>query len=972
MNKFLLSIFLLLTFASPFSRAQTNLDPELGQAGDFAVLAANKVSNVGISSGITGRLGIWPGQTLENTGELFVSVSTELGTPIAEQAQKDAAKAYASFAAKTPTGSLPPQLINYLVRPGVYTINGDATLSGILNLNGGGNPNAVFVFIIKGDLISTNPTPPAPSAGLLLEDGAQAKNVYWVVEGDVNLSKLTLFQGTILAKKNITLDKGVSIIGRAISLQGNVNLDTNPIYLPSSVISDLSVSKKVKAGDFNVGGQVTYTIKVRNAGPATSANVVVTERFPKQYLEYVKTLPANADFRNEGESGNFRIYRWYAGELKNGEEKTLEVVFKILAVGNGVVNNVSVGGENPDPNPDDNNGEEPIDVTCATITPVITGESDFCDPLLNINKTYTLPEVFGVNWNFTLPLGWTEVSRTANSITVNAPVGGKLVATVTDKCGKVYTAEKTVSLITNPGELTIDGAVDGICINTNDLTFTANGAQGNVTYKWKASGGITIIAGLDNQQTVKVNVGTSAGTLAVIATNRCGVSTAEKIITITPTGEPVLPTAILGKDKVCAGLEEVYEVTAVPGQTYNWTLPDGWSFIGDATGAKIRVKIGDKVVVGNLSVTTKNACLTSAEVILPVQISGKLAAPAGITATAGTCPGSEVTYSVVNPIPNGSYSWIIPTGGGWEAITDLNAGNSSIKVKIGTTNGTVQVALVGAICGAGQFATLDVTPTPVPNAPSAITGKKQVCIISGTTTYSVPAVSGLTYNWELPAGWNFVSGQGTNSITVRPGATGGTISVTAKNVCNAVSDATTLQVSITQQPTATGSVIDNSNVCDGLRYSVEAVPGASSYFWTVSEGFTITEGQGTTSIKVKANNPKATGTVTVATVTNDCASPVTTAAIDITKVDGELSFPKAFSPNNDGKNDTWVITNLEKFPENEITIMNRWGSEVYKVKNYNNTWNGQGLEAGTYFYKVKVKVCAGVEKEYTGYVSIFR
>src|SRR5690606_3838019 len=147
------------------------------------------------------------------------------------------------------------------------------------------------------------------------------------------------------------------------------------------------------------------------------------------------------------------------------------------------------------------------------------------------------------------------------------------------------------------GELTIEGNIDGICINTNDLTFIANGAQGNVTYKWVATGGIIIVAGLDNQKTVKVNVGATGGTLAVIATNRCGVSTLEEIITIAPTAAPVLPTAILGKDKVCAGLEEVYEVTAVPGQTYNWTLPEGWTFIGDATGAKIRVRIGDVVVV---------------------------------------------------------------------------------------------------------------------------------------------------------------------------------------------------------------------------------------------------------------------------------------------------------------------------------------------------------------------------------------
>lgn len=74
----------------------------------------------------------------------------------------------------------------------------------------------------------------------------------------------------------------------------------------------------------------------------------------------------------------------------------------------------------------------------------------------------------------------------------------------------------------------------------------------------------------------------------------------------------------------------------------------------------------------------------------------------------------------------------------------------------------------------------------------------------------------------------------------------------------------------------------------------------------------------------------------------------------------EFSIPEGFSPNNDGVNDVFVIRGLEEFPDNEISILNRWGNVVYKKKGYNSSWDGtanQGLSfggdqlpEGTYFY----------------------
>jgi gliding motility-associated-like protein len=78
-----------------------------------------------------------------------------------------------------------------------------------------------------------------------------------------------------------------------------------------------------------------------------------------------------------------------------------------------------------------------------------------------------------------------------------------------------------------------------------------------------------------------------------------------------------------------------------------------------------------------------------------------------------------------------------------------------------------------------------------------------------------------------------------------------------------------------------------------------------------------------------------------------------------------LDIPEAFSPDGDGINDYFVIEGIDRLQENDIIIFNRWGSEVFKMNNYNNSWNGTSqsslnvggdeLPSGTYFYILDTK-----------------
>ncbi|WP_316839897.1 Ig-like domain-containing protein [Pedobacter gandavensis] len=90
----------------------------------------------------------------------------------------------------------------------------------------------------------------------------------------------------------------------------------------------------------------------------------------------------------------------------------------------------------------------------------------------------------------------------------------------------------------------------------------------------------------------------------------------------------------------------------------------------------------------------------------------------------------------------------------------------------------------------------------------------------------------------------------------------------------------------------------------------------------------------------------------------------------------DIRVPTLFTPNGDGVNDVFEIRGLNQFAENELTMVNRWGNEVYRMKNYQNNWNGNGLNDGTYYYLLKVKKTSSSEwvifKGYTTIVSAFK
>ncbi|SEW24572.1 Calx-beta domain-containing protein [Chitinophaga sp. YR573] len=100
---------------------------------------------------------------------------------------------------------------------------------------------------------------------------------------------------------------------------------------------------------------------------------------------------------------------------------------------------------------------------------------------------------------------------------------------------------------------------------------------------------------------------------------------------------------------------------------------------------------------------------------------------------------------------------------------------------------------------------------------------------------------------------------------------------------------------------------------------------------------------------------------------------------------GNIRVHPALSPNNDGLgNDAMYIENIDKYPDNDVTVFNRWGGTVFTTKGYNNftnNFNGkantgsgknQDVLDGSYFFIIHYTDGSGKKIRYTGYLVIKR
>ncbi len=211
-------------FATTAGAAQATVG--LGTASSFAVLAGSGITNTGATT-ITGDVGTFPTPAETGFGSITLKGVNDAGNSVTQGAKHDLVTAYNDATGRKPVSTIPTELGGSTLSGGVYdSAAGTFGITGTLTLNGKGDATTVFIF----DAASTFIT--ASSSKIVLENGAQACNVFWVVGSSETLGTNSSLVGTTLALTSITLDTGARVSGRELARNGAVTMDANTITVP--------------------------------------------------------------------------------------------------------------------------------------------------------------------------------------------------------------------------------------------------------------------------------------------------------------------------------------------------------------------------------------------------------------------------------------------------------------------------------------------------------------------------------------------------------------------------------------------------------------------------------------------------------------------------------------------------------------------------------------------------------------------
>ncbi len=341
------------------------------------------------------------------------------------------------------------------------------------------------------------------------------------------------------------------------------------------------------------------------------------------------------------------------------------------------------------------------------------------------------------------------------------------------------------------------------------------------------------------------------------------------------------PGPINGPAALCAptGQQITYSVAAVPGAySYNWTVPNGTIIVsGQGTNTLVvrwPFSIIHSGLSGDICVNYTAACGTSAASCLPISIQLSIPVrPNSISGAALACDGDVATYSVAAVARAKSYNWTVPAGA---SITG-GQGTNIITVQYNNsfTGGSITVSASNG-CGTGPERMKTIARN-ILKAPASINGLVNGACGASGVGYTCTNVAGATsYVWSVPAGANITGGQGSTSIVVDFSGSfvSGAISVNAVNGCGS---GATRSLTIKAVPGQPGIISSLNPQCTGATatYEVAAMPGVSTYTWTVPAGFTIQSGQGTKTVQVTMpSSPSLNKTINVK-ASNSCGTGAT-------------------------------------------------------------------------------------------------
>lgn len=234
-----------------------------------------------------------------------------------------------------------------------------------------------------------------------------------------------------------------------------------------------------------------------------------------------------------------------------------------------------------------------------------------------------------------------------------------------------------------------------------------------------------------------------------------------------------------------------------------------------------------------------------------------------------------------------------------------------------------------------------------------VAGPSTVCFNTPVTLAASGAVS---YTWTATSGtFN------TNSISFTPTTTlNYVLTGSSADGCKANTNGT-----VNVRPEVVASITSDRNFLCKDQSAKLTASGGTTYVWSTGENVpSINVTQTTTSAQIY--------TVTVTRI--DGCSNTANFVTNFNDKCKNVVVIKGITPNSDGDNDQLYIENIENYPENVVTIYNRWGVMLYTQKGYDNStkfWpskSSTNLASGTYYYVVELGEGNEIKK---GWIEIF-
>lgn len=522
--------------------------------------------------------------------------------------------------------------------------------------------------------------------------------------------------------------------------------------------------------------------------------------------------------------------------------------------------------------------------------------------------------------------------------------GGSYTVSVTDANGCF--AETTID-ISEPDSISVTiASIDSVSCNglaDGAVDIDVTGGTSPYTYQWAPGNG-------GSQDTS----GLVAGTYTVTVTDANGCSATLTAIVDEP---DTLNLTVTGTDSVtCNGGADGSAIVDVTGgtqpYTYTWNDPN-------VTGANpSNLGAGSYWVIA----TDANGC-ASDTAFIDIFEPDSLSAQIGVTDV--TCSGfenGEIRIKIVNGgIPPYSFNW--NTQDTTNIVSGLTPGTYSVTITDG--NGCE----VSYSVDLEEAETLDMTGSGATNVtcPDSTDGSIEIMITGGSAPY--------TYLWSTGDTSEDLTGlaEGTYSVTIydENGCSVTESFEVGANECNnppvAVRD--TAQT-FERSPVDIGVILNDFDP-DGDNIMVTGIV-------TPPNNGTATQNSDQTITYTPEDDFVGIDSFTYIICDDGVPALCDTAVVIITVLPNRpnIEVPNAFSPNGDGVNDMFVIEDITEFPDNKLTIFNRWGNEVYEAQPYNNNWDGKNKEGkdlpdGTYFYILEINDAEGTPP-YTGYVVIHR